>query len=422
MSPDQPVVPEDRPSEGLVGRQREANEHLVLAGVRALDEADDARAAQGRAEALARQLHESEKRYRALFELSPVAVYSCDVSGVIQEFNQHAVELWGRKPTAEEGDARFCGATKMFRLDGTFMPPALCPMADVVSGRLAELRDAEFVIERPDGSRVAVEVNIRPFVNEAGEITGAINCFYDITARKDAERQLVDSLSRERGLAEFRERFIGIVGHDLRNPLNAILMSAGSQLSRGNLTDDDARFASRIVMSGLRMNRMIGQLVEFTRVRLGGFALKLERTDILDVCHDIVEELRISQSTEILVTTEGDVGGTWDIDRLAEALSNITGNAVEHALQGTPVLLHARGEVDDVVVQITNQGATIPPETIAILFEPFGRAESNVDKNKGHLGLGLYIACEVARAHRGTLDATSSEGVTTFTLRLPRVS
>jgi PAS domain S-box-containing protein len=134
----------------------------------------------------------NEERYRTLFELSPVAVYSIDLSGLIQKFNRHAVRLWGREPALGDTDERFCGSFKLFRPDGSFMPHAQCPMAEVVSGKIAEARDAEVLIERPDGSRITVLVNICPMRNNRGEITGAINCFYDITERKRA----ADALQR----------------------------------------------------------------------------------------------------------------------------------------------------------------------------------------------------------------------------------
>jgi PAS domain S-box-containing protein len=135
-------------------------------------------------------LRESEERYRTLFELGPVAVYSCDASGVIQNFNRRAAELWDREPALGDTDERFCGSFKLFRPDGSFMPHEQCPMAEVLSGKISEARDAEVLIERPDGSRVTVVVNIRPLKNQRGEVTGAINCFYDITERKQAEQRL----------------------------------------------------------------------------------------------------------------------------------------------------------------------------------------------------------------------------------------
>jgi len=132
-------------------------------------------------------IRQSEERYRTLFNLGPMAVYTIDTSGVIQEYNRQAAELWGREPALGDTDQRFCGSFKMFRPDGSFMPHDQCPMAEVASGKISVVHNGEVLIERPDGSHVTVLVNIRPLKNNRGEVTGAINCFYDITDRKRAE-------------------------------------------------------------------------------------------------------------------------------------------------------------------------------------------------------------------------------------------
>jgi PAS domain S-box-containing protein len=137
-------------------------------------------------------IRQSEERYRTLFNLGPMAVYTIDNSGVIQEYNRHAAELWGREPALGDTDERFCGSFKMFRPDGSFMPHDQCPMAEVASGKISAVHNGEVLIERPNGSHVTVLVNIRPLKNDRGEVTGAINCFYDITERKQIEERLAE--------------------------------------------------------------------------------------------------------------------------------------------------------------------------------------------------------------------------------------
>ncbi|HEY7908549.1 MAG TPA: PAS domain S-box protein, partial [Thermomicrobiales bacterium] len=149
-------------------------------------------------------LRESEELYRTLFHLVPVAAYACDATGMIQEFNQRAAELWGREP--ERGDPRekFCGSFKIFYPDGRFMPHDQCPMANVLRGEPIDAHDAEILVERPDGTRRNVIALPQPLKNERGEIIGAVNCLYDITERRQAEgfsreserrfREMIDAL------------------------------------------------------------------------------------------------------------------------------------------------------------------------------------------------------------------------------------
>jgi PAS domain S-box-containing protein len=126
-------------------------------------------------------------RYQALANEATAAVYSCDPTGVINYFNDRAAELWGRSPEIGDTDERFCGSYMLYRTDGSFMPHDQCPMADVLAGKVAGIYDAEVHIERPDGSRVVVIVNIAPLKDDEGQIVGAINSFCDIKETKFRE-------------------------------------------------------------------------------------------------------------------------------------------------------------------------------------------------------------------------------------------
>ena len=133
------------------------------------------------------RIERSEERYRTLFDLVPVAVYVCDAEGVIQQYNQRAVELWGREPGRNGEGPRFCGSYKIFYPDGRLMPHEECPMARALRGEKLKTEDLEIVVERPDGERRHVIPAPRILTNIQGKITGAINSLFDITEQKRAE-------------------------------------------------------------------------------------------------------------------------------------------------------------------------------------------------------------------------------------------
>jgi phosphoserine phosphatase RsbU/P len=250
-------------------------------------------------------------------------------------------------------------------------------------------------------------------------MVNATICAQEMAER--AEAALARAEASERKLLEmvaFRDLFIGILGHDLRNPLTAVQVTADRMLLGGQLNGDDEQGATRIILRCKRMFRMIAQLLDLTRARLdGGLPLETKPTDLRELCREIVEDFDIGK---LRLEVEGDVSGVWDPDRLVEVLSNIAGNAIEHAVPGTAVAIEARADGAAVVVEIRNQGAPIAEDVLPFIFEPFRQAEALRKSKSGNLGLGLFIAYEIVRAHGGTLDARSHAGTTTFTLRLPR--
>ena len=231
--------------------------------------------------------HEGEERYRTLFDLAPIAVYSCDASGVIRDYNNRAAELWGRKPAPGDTDERFCGSFRLYRPDGTFMPHEQCPMGDVLSGRVPGTHDAEVVIERPDASRVIVIVNIAPLTNDRGEITGAINCFYDVTARKALEREYETLLTKEhssRMEAEAANRskdvFLAMLSHEVRTPLSA-MMGWATILRKKQCTQAEMQEGIKVIERNCRAQaQLMDDALEVSRIISGKLRLDINRATL----------------------------------------------------------------------------------------------------------------------------------------------
>lgn len=218
-----------------------------------------------------------------------------------------------------------------------------------------------------------------------------------------------------------RERFVGVLGHDLRNPLNVILTSADSMVRSGRLESGFYPVVGRIARNAEQMNRMIHDLLDLSRGRLGG-GLPIQRSHMQmgEVCRIVADDLRLSYPARtITVRSEGDLWGEWDRDRVAQAIENVTTNAMKYGQDPVEITAHAEGA--SVIVTIRNGGPAIAPERIATLFEPFKRTERS-GRHEG-LGLGLYIVSEIMRAHGGRVDVESTdEDGTTFTLHWPRSS
>ncbi|CAN5329484.1 HAMP domain-containing sensor histidine kinase [soil metagenome] len=240
----------------------------------------------------------------------------------------------------------------------------------------------------------------------------------DLTVEADVARQRAeDSEQKLRAVAEFREMFIGILGHDLRNPLASIAMASEYVLERGQLDTQDAVKVSLINRNCERMTRMIMQLLDLTRARLGGgLPIESKPADLRTICKTVVADFDAAVQLEI----PGDVTGIWDEDRLEEVLSNLVANAIVYGTPGTVVIVKAHADGAEAVVEVSNEGDPIPEEVRPYIFEPFRRARQREKSPTGNLGLGLYIAYQIVLAHGGTLDAHSAGGTTTFVMRLPR--
>lgn len=219
----------------------------------------------------------------------------------------------------------------------------------------------------------------------------------------------------------FNEMFTGILGHDLRNPLAAIITSARLAMTR-DATDKLRKPLARILSSGDRMTRMIDQLLDFTRVRLGGgIPVAPVQIDLAALIRQVMDELdQANPDWALRFSSAGDTFGRWDPDRLSQVFSNLVANAGRHGLPEHGVDVMVDGRAADVVrVEVHNMGA-IPVRRIAKLFEPLAGASRRPDNSQG-LGLGLFITRELVRVHGGSIQVRSEEADgTTFAVTLPR--
>ncbi|HUF11575.1 MAG TPA: HAMP domain-containing sensor histidine kinase [Longimicrobiales bacterium] len=240
------------------------------------------------------------------------------------------------------------------------------------------------------------------------------------------DQALAESIQRySTSIEHSREMFLAILGHDLRTPLSAVVTAAGFLETSGALDAPHLRMATTIRTSGERMNALVGDLLDFTLSRLGrGIPIERSDVDLGDVGRATVEEVgAMHPSRELRFESSGDLRGRWDGERISQALSNLVGNAVEHGIPDTPVLVTARGADEEIVITVHNHGGPIPGDDKQHIFDPFRRlaAENGGGQDRRSMGLGLYIAEQIAVAHGGSIDVESSEGKgTTFIFRLPR--
>ncbi|WNG39532.1 PAS domain-containing protein [Archangium violaceum] len=240
-------------------------------------------------------------------------------------------------------------------------------------------------------------------------------------ARDIRQRRVLEQEARKR--AEFEQQLIGIVSHDLRNPLNAILMSTKTLLRRQDLEERQRRFLSRTLNSAERANRMIRDLLDFTQARFeGSLPIHPEPFDFHTLTMQVIDELRVANpDREIQVEQTGEGQVRWDADRMAQVVGNLLSNALQYSSPGTPVRVSTRGEAAEMVLEVHNTGAPIPTKVLPRLFEPMQRGTTGAGKSSRSVGLGLHIVNLVVRAHGGSIDVQSTdERGTTFTVRIPR--
>lgn len=262
----------------------------------------------------------------------------------------------------------------------------------------------EYRFRHRDGRWLDVLDRSRIERDATGRAVRSYGSMRDVTDQKRVERE--------------REMLLGVLGHDLRNPLAAIGAAADVMLRRRRLDERDAIFARRIASSVARMARLVTDLLEAARARAGALTIERRRADLAEVARAPIDELRASHP-ERVVTLErrGDTSAELDADRLAQVVSNLVGNALAHGAADRPVAVRVDGEGSDLVLEVHNQGPAIPEDLRARLFDPFAAGRPGGRS----IGLGLFIVERIVAAHGGTVAVESKEGAgTTFRIVLPR--
>ena len=277
----------------------------------------------------------------------------------------------------------------------------------------------------------ALRASVMAFWKRSDGATLGSSSIEEITRFNEGmDKALAQSVQRYSSeVAASRDMFLAVLGHDLRGPLSGIEMSA-MLLAKAGLSDKARQqAAARIKRASRDMSRLITDLLEYTRTRLGaGIPIDRSACDLGPVCEASLEDIRAGNPEQQFVQqVSGDLCLQADAARMQQALSNLLSNAVQHGSQRSPVTLTAVGEVDAVIVKVINSGEPIPSGALAAIFEPLVQAPNasseGHERSKTSLGLGLFIVREIVLAHGGTISVESSMAAgTVFTIRLPRIT
>ena len=264
---------------------------------------------------------------------------------------------------------------------------------------------------------------IRLWIARCGEVR--VEDIQDLMRFNEAiDQALAESTARHaQKIESSKEMFIGMLGHDLRTPLGAIIASAQAMTDAKATPETMLKGAGLVLSSGRRMNSLVNDLLDFTRSRLGdGIPVVCADADLEAVCRQTVEEVvALHPGRDIRFDTSGSVRGKWDAARLSQALSNLISNAVQHGGPAGAINVTLCGEADEAVLSVRNRGSVIEPDALNQIFDPLHQGEDEREPGGHNLGLGLYITERIVASHGGKIAVESTEdNGTTFTIRLPK--
>ena len=304
-------------------------------------------------------------------------------------------------------------------------PPAASTPDTAAQAHGAGRAESGFTLEQMVSEYRALRANVvRLWMDAEGEL--AVKDIHDLIRFNEAiDQALAESTSRfAQELRQSREMFLAMLGHDLRDPLGAIIGSASILATSKGLPQPLLKKVTLILNSGQRMNALVGDLLDFTRSRLGrGIPITRGNMDLAKVGRHAVDEIAALHPQRVLsFEATGKLRGQWDGARVGQALSNLISNAVQHGSDTSPIAVTIHGDADEVRLAVHNSGPVIPTNQRSRIFDPMQRIEN--DKRMGprsNLGLGLYIAERIVKAHGGTIGVESSKKRgTTFTIHLPK--
>jgi PAS domain S-box-containing protein len=348
------------------------------------------------------------EQHRFLTEAIPQHVWTADATGELTRVNQRVLDYLG----TPEDQVLGSGWVRYLHPDDV----ARCLSVWAESLRTGREYEVEFRLRRADGTyrwHLARAVAMH-------DASGAVSKWFGTNTDVDDRRRALD-IAQER--AAFEQQLIGIVSHDLRNPINAICVAAALLEQRGELDPLQAKAVARIVSSSRRATRMIRDFLDFTRARTSGrIPITPGPANIREIARQVFDEVRVMhRDRTATIEHVGEEQGSWDADRISQVIGNLLSNAFQHSADAGTVRLRTCGDRNEVIIDVQNDGAPIPRSDIGRLFLPFERGDGNAPSAERSLGLGLYISKEIVSAHHGTIAvrSTAEEG-TTFTVRLPR--
>ncbi|MBC7757122.1 MAG: PAS domain-containing protein [Bdellovibrio sp.] len=367
-------------------------------------------------------LRHSEERFRILFELGPVAMYTVDAVGIIQEFNRNAVTLWGRKPLRGDSSERYCCAYKIYKPDGALIPHAESPVAAVLNGQLPMAFDVEAILERVDGSRIHVLVNVVPLLNNKGEIVGAMNCMVDMTYRKNVEEALFNNnleLQAAKLAADkanlAKSEFLSSMSHELRTPLNAILGFAQLlEIGKAPLTESQTSSVKQIVQAGWYLLELINEILDLAQIESGQQTIVLARVSVSEVMQDcaaMIEPLATKQHiTTTFAPLTDDAFVCADKTRLKQIMVNLLTNAIKYNKPNGSVMVDYTLSQKTLRICVSDTGAGLTEGELAQLFQPFNRLGRQAIAEEG-TGIGLIVCKRLIALMHGKIGVQSTVGV-----------